>query len=138
MGCDKDEVKIARSKRGDIRGPPPAYQGDVFALLVFLAGRVRLGCEAGERNSSLVVDVRDALVVAAGINNVIGKHDVPVRAEVEQNLRQVGDIVAYLNNGDEIELSDNLGNEVKGGFLARALAELADIPGCQIQRFIEL
>jgi len=51
---------------------------------------------------------------------------------------EIGQIIAQLDDRDEVKLSQDLCNEVNRRFLSRLLSELANVPRRDVQRLIDL
>jgi hypothetical protein len=59
-------------------------------------------------------------------------------SEYGEDLGEVAQVAAQLGEADQVELAEDLGDVVDRGVAARFLAELADVPGREIERLVEL
>jgi hypothetical protein len=100
--------------------------------------RIHRRGQAGEGYSPIVVDNSDALAISAGVRDHVGIDRAPIEPQYPQHIRQVAQIIAQFHDTHYIELTQDLGNVVNGRLGAALLAELADVPGRQIERFIDL
>ena len=77
-------------------------------------------------------------MVAAKVLNRVGINDVPVGPEDRQEPLEIRQVIAKLDNTDEVELPDDLSDVMDGRFGAPLLPEFADVPGRDVQSLVEL
>ncbi len=142
VGRQQGEIEIPGGERGHVGRTPPGELGLVVALLVAALGapfprRVRFGRQSGEHRHAFVVEVPDALSVAGGIGSRVAEHDLPEGAEDIHDFAEIGEVVPQFDQGDQIELVEDLGDHVDRLRRPRTLAEVADVPGRDIEAFIQ-
>lgn len=137
VGGDGDEIEVPGPKRTHVRRPPEGLRGEEFRLILASRG-VHLRRQPIERHRAAVEQKSRAFLIAAGIVDPVRIDHVPTRPQDRQNTTQVGKIVPQLDDGYEIELTQDLRDIVNGRFRAAHLPKLADIPDRNVDRFVEL
>jgi hypothetical protein len=99
---------------------------------------VDLGGESVEDDRAAVEEEGRALLVPAGVVDPVGVDELPARAEERHHLSHVGEVVAQLDQRDEVELAEYLGDVVERGQRAAHLAELAYVPDRNVRRLVQL
>lgn len=129
------EVEVAGLERGHVGAAPEGFVGEIFEAFLG-ARRVGLGGEAVEGDGAFVVDEAETLAVAARIGDHVGIDRAPVRAENLQRAAEVGEVVAQLDDADEIELAEDFREVMNGRVGAPAFAKGADVPGGDVERLV--
>ena len=137
MGGQRDEVEVAGAEGAHVGRPPEGLPGEILRAL-FGARRIDLGRQAVEGDGAAIEQEADALTVAAGIGHPVGIDQVPARPEDLADPAVVLEVVAQLDQADQVELAQDLGDIVDRGLGPALLAKLADVPDRDIDRFIEL
>lgn len=134
---DGEEVEVARAERAHVRGTPEGLRGQKLGALLD-ARRVDLGREPVEDDRAPVEEKGRALLVPAVVVDPVGVDELPGGAEEAHHLRHVFEVVAQLDQRDEVELVEYLGDVMECGQSARLLAELADVPDGDVDGLVEL
>ena len=78
-----------------------------------------------------------AFAVAAAVAGEIGKHEIPLGPENIHYTAQVVQVVAQFGQRDQVELVEYLGDVIDRGIQPGLLAEIADVPGRDIDRLVQ-
>ena len=111
--------------------------GEVFLGLLRPRG-VNLGGEAVVDDGPAIEEESDAFLVSAAVVDPVGVNDPPLRAEIAKDAAEIGEVVAQFDDGDQVELAQNLGDVMNGRFGAADVAEFADVPDGNVDRLVEL
>lgn len=111
----------------------------VHPLLALLdAGGIDFSGQAVVGHGAAVEKEGGAFVVAAAVVGPVGEDDLPRRSQIFHDLPQILKVVAQFDEGDEIELANDLSDVVERGVPALLLAELPDVPDSDIDGLVEL
>ena len=80
----------------------------------------------------------DRFLVSAAVIDPIGVNDAPLGAEIAKEAAQIGEVVAQFNDGDEVELAQDLRDVMNRGLGPPDFAELANVPDGDVDRLVEL
>ena len=87
---------------------------------------------------SFVIDISDALAIAARVGNHVRINGAPIRPEDIQSPAQIFQIVAQFGYSDQIKLAEDFRNVMNSRETALLFSKLTNIPGCNVDAFIEL
>ena len=101
---DGEEVEVAGAKGAHVGCAPEGLAGQIFLGLLGARG-VDLGGEAVVDDGAAIEEEGDTFLVPAAVVDPIGVNDPPLGAEIAKDAAEIGEVVAQLDDGDEVELA---------------------------------
>ena len=132
----RDKIETARSERSNIRRAPERRFRQIFKAFL-LTWFIGFGSKAVKDQRAFVVQVSNSFAVAARVGNHVRINGTPIWPQNFQHAPQIRQVVAQFDNANQIELAQNFRNVMNGSNRAFFLPELSDVPGSDVDGFVQ-